>query len=679
MKRSLEREPSSRSGATVAPLSATLLLLMAGAGDAQVFGTTVQLEITQDTTHGFVFSRLGDGTDDFLFDAEDVWSLTLIDTGTGATLPPILPSNSSFACTLTTEAGNDSKFLFEWKDLTNPGIPGATVYVAMYVEILPDDYAFQIQSGVLLAGSGLAIYSLDAPRTQVQQRGDPAGQILAIPMSGGNLIPDPIHNNIVANGQLTIRENRVYPGRLSMQYASYYNALDEDGINLFVGARDPNGYIKQFIHETVAGTSLLQTVRHYPENNTTTATLYFTPYSSVLGLVHGDWYDASIAYRGWATEQAWVSKGRIRDNGSISTTVKQADMYGPIIIGSCPEELGECGESPNENFDRSTLQYWSSIVEEQKATFGVDKILSHVYGWDYNGWDANWGEWLDPSDGLPIDEFIAAAAQAGIDGNKYAQYFYNGRYSPMAPGYAATYVPGYVGSVEQFANLNPDGSLLTENQQRAFKKGPCGVPATCVVQDELLLDTGASFSLDFTKLVCDLLAQFGSSGVYLDVFSIEPLPLTYNAALGRAGGGSSYSQGQVGLVRDLKDYMRNSAPILVPQFYVLSEAVDERFVNELDYTYENGSFPSAINLTGDSAYRAPLFETVYGDYQIVAPVLQAHVPPGTAALQTPGIGCWGRNLYASMLFQGVEPYAGRPSRRPPWRRTPLPAAATRAS
>jgi hypothetical protein len=145
--------------------------------------------------------------------------------------------------------------------------------------------------------------------------GDPVpGESLAVPLHGEGYLfenPYPVRDRLplcCAEGpegaQVGIGTvSGIYPGSLSMQMYTFYN----DKAGLYLACHDSGMHPKIFAMGTYEDWKEIPVFRieHlFSEQEKTVQTRY----DSVIGVFHGDWYDAADIYRVWAEKQWWCAK-----------------------------------------------------------------------------------------------------------------------------------------------------------------------------------------------------------------------------------------------------------------------------------------------------------------------------------------------------------------------------------
>ena len=259
---------------------------------------------------------------EYKFDKSPLWSLYLIDTNNivNGTLNIKCKSNEKCLVKITSLDKELSK-IFSIEKRKNEEI--------LVLNWRTDKYNLIVTVNILLPrNSNLSYWSIsvrlnnkkyilwlvDFPILKIKAIGSKEHTYLAMPLHSGTLIRNPIDNihwrispiEEVANdwdknSKLVLG---AYPGTYSMQFAAVYG--DKGGI--YLATYDGEMYSKRFIFDGDNKSSLLFTLRQFPENMLTSRE-YNSPYSFVLGVFQGDWMDAAELYRKWALKQSWAKKG----------------------------------------------------------------------------------------------------------------------------------------------------------------------------------------------------------------------------------------------------------------------------------------------------------------------------------------------------------------------------------
>lgn len=589
---------------------------LAGSAHASTISNgAVALSYHSDPTYGLVFDSVGDATTPAAFATAptDLWEIEFRDVG--GSVVTVRPSGSTFSFSIVETA---TTFDAQWTSVTAPAISGESFDVEVHAEAKPGDKVVELTINVTTRTPSFALYELTFPRIEVLGGSGGTNEILTYPYAGGWLFADPVHNPAVIGASGEWQE---IPGALTMQWLSYYDSSDEDAPVLFAGTRDATNFGKRYaIGANPAPGSWEFAVQQTPENNLLPDGDFAPSYPFVLGVLRGDWFDAARYYRAWAIDQPWADKGPMRSNGDFSEVLKNAHMF---------NGTGTTNAS-------SDYQFWTRDLEDQHTLLGVNEFPIHVYGWHNNPFDANWGDWF------PIKaEFTTYGPQVTALGDAFAPYFINLAYNQNIPSYTNPYVPGYgANSVADFGLMNEDGNLATMTDVP-------GNPATiiCLATD---------FADDYTQHVADRLYQEADAqGIYLDVYSFGGTEKCYDPTHGHPiGGGNYYTTAKVQLVQALRDTMRS----LEPEYFTYSEAQGEAYVGvfELVYPHHGGDTTGDVGGGVPAIAIAPLYQTVYHDYQIVGKVGPIH----QQTIVSDAIYMAGRRLMAAHVFFGNAPWAG---------------------
>jgi hypothetical protein len=133
------------------------------------------------------------------------------------------------------------------------------------------------------------------------------GERLAVPVWLGQQAENPRALLHKPDGRAT-RLEWPYPGLLSLQCL----ALSGDTAGLYAACDDPADFLKGFAVFGGGPNGFNFEAVHHPENDGTTRDHFALPYAVVLGAFHGDWFDAAVRYRAWATNQPWARDSRLR-------------------------------------------------------------------------------------------------------------------------------------------------------------------------------------------------------------------------------------------------------------------------------------------------------------------------------------------------------------------------------
>lgn len=601
-------------------------------------GVVLNYSINPD--YGIILNSVGDpqGPEVFELGETDLWEIVFRDQD--QIEYTIKPSESNFIFYHTVPPlETPSQFIAIWRNVTSTKLGGESFNVMVEANAIQGDCVVEFNIKVITSTPSYSVYKVRFPRFDIISHGPPDNQILTWPVVGGWLLPNPISNYIIniPSPLLPPYPPSIHPGGFSMQWFAYYNISEaEPRPVLYTGTRDTTGHFKEYLFEGKQGgfpgsqEALIFTIEHLPENNLTPDGNYFSQFPAVLGVLRGDWYDAARVYRQWALAQDWkvTEKGRISDNIDFSEIMKNAKMI--ACMGLFEHDL-------------QNHQYWAGYMNDIRSYFDVDIIPSHVRFWwnmDYNG---KWGEWF------PINqEFIDAAEQINLQGDTFAPYFVNTIYDSTIPSYLNPYVYPFPGEkVENYLILQDNGEYLkphwSSDSYHICEDTPFMKDYTLYVADELCKDNGLVHA----------------TGIYLDCYTCIPPYPCYSTDLDHhnhsvVGGGDYQTQARIQYAEELRVLMEkyNDDP------YIITEAFDEFNLGITELSYANNTGDSWTH--GDPEFDnpdkiiAPLYQTVYHDYQIFGFIHQIHIQELLDPVLFPEF----RRQYAANIFMGNAPWAG---------------------
>jgi hypothetical protein len=649
-----------------------LLLLAActsvGWAQGTVSNGVVWLSWAPSSRHGIVFTDVGDAIEPgaFTFKASDLWKVEFRDPN-GPTVTTLGPKDLSFTGLIGQIS--PSQMAVSWSQCTSPLLPpGVSFNVTMSIDAPPGSQTVTLGINIQAnTASAVSLYAVSFPNFEFEERGaSPAHQVLCYPHSGGWLFPDPMHNpTIPVDGEA--ENGLVHPGNLSMQWFSYYDQSESNPAQLYFGTRDTCGWRKLNVVHRLTGTTgpdaMRYRVRSQPENNlAATPSASFSGFPGVIGVLHGTMFDAARLYRSWAIQQPWCSKGPVRTSTDFSPLIKNAKMFASVASDHCASAPpgSQCGNPLIPPLDPSTYQYWDDDLAEKKSYFGASSIPTHPYMWDDKGMDAFWGSWFPAK-----PDFVNAIPSYQALGDPFAPYFLNNAYTVNATGYANSLGLACAGgtSAHAWAVLKEDGTPWDDTYTTCIGNVGCSTPTQSVQVTTFPLDLATCFAYEYTLSVAQTLAGLGARGIYLDTYSNSDVAVSYNPvasvsppATKPVGGGCSQGAAKVQLVENLRTAMRVGSGIT--DFYTISEGQCETMVGAFELVYGN-FVGTGVDVNGNPRLRlAPLFDTVYRDYQFTSTVgpIDVHSGQVNPAL-VPSI-LIGRQSYAGFLFSGRLPHAG---------------------
>jgi hypothetical protein len=262
------------------------------------------------------------------------------------------------------------------KFFLNGGTANLTATLSVTVDDVSPLTTWQLS---MTNGEQLTIEQVAAPAlVGLGQIGDdPSGDYLVYPSAAGILFQDPVHNFIPHQGW----GNQLYPGGWqNMQFLAYYSK--QSGTGLYMASQDSAGYAKT-LHSTRLGNNWLLLDSTYLPPFQLGGDVQ-VPYPVVLGVFHGDWYDAADLYRSWALQQPWAQAGPLATRADVPDWYKQTGMLGQVTTNP--------GWGSPWGF--STLPALAADWQSRLTT----PPLYFWWGWE------NRGPWMDPPDLLPPNE-----------------------------------------------------------------------------------------------------------------------------------------------------------------------------------------------------------------------------------------------------------------------------------
>ncbi|MEM7308104.1 MAG: FG-GAP-like repeat-containing protein [Planctomycetota bacterium] len=523
--------------------------------------------------------------------------------------------------------------------------------VEVIYETKGDDDFVTIRMNARLTSSDprLSIYRLEL-RTAAQLEGTPQNQVLSMPWYFGVLVPDPLNApeldlaNCYADVRLSDPEHGksvpTHPGVYSMQWMSYYQTEDAEKDLLYWGTRDTGNHIKPYAlyRETEA---IGFGVQYQPVDNLSVTGQedldgdgesdgVGMPFEVVMTALKGDWYDAAQYYREWAIDPSWTwipDHAPGDPSSSYSEAMFRAQTLGTISLASC---VG--GTTKNYSY----FEHWSDEWAGYQSFFGLDPVdgmIGRPWFWDYNSFDASFGDWFPTR-----TEFLDEVSEVGYP---WAPYFHplvlhpdsSGLDSASIPGEIADYVvrDEYELAHEACIKAVPKTVGCSSEQDDFLQQILCSaaVPDGFSPQDTvaLLYSKHVLGGLD-----ADVKAWLGAiSGAYLDEYHHIERVCYADHGHPIGGDGSYFIDGKQALAVFLKQWMTSELGIAEP--FLWTESASEPYVGVVEACNLSYGGIFGVALEAGSVRRAPMFQTVYNEYQRFASVLPVNLP---LVFQLPG-------------------------------------------
>ena len=414
-----------------------------------------------------------------------------------------------------------------------------------------------------------------------QLSSDPSKDYVTYPSWSGMLFQDPIHNFVPNRGWGLL----YYPGWMdNMQFLAYYSL--ETGAGLYIASQDTAGYTKYLDSVPASDNGWLSLDCTYLPTFQGSAGVT-VPYPVVVGVFHGDWYDAASLYRTWAIQQKWAQAGPLVTRADVPT------WYKNLGVMSWKDTI--TGWGPGNSY--ASLSQAAAVWQRELQT---------AVAMDWIGWE-NQGPWLDipdflpPSQGWPaFDSTVADTHAAG------------GRVMVVpTTNYATVGAPSW-GSLQAGASQQADGSMYLSQISVPNQSGQ-SVNETIAQMDPTKLwhDALVSLATQLGQHGVDLIQMDGNPGqTGICYASSHPHP---------PGGGDWWFQDYAQIYADVRAAGRTANP----DFAMGGEGYAEPFLNLTDSGWDatsTGLDPSAIGDGSVSDHTKasfiPLWQAVYHDYTL---------------------------------------------------------------
>ncbi len=423
--------------------------------------------------------------------------------------------------------------------------------------------------------SPYSIFEVIMPQLIYFSLGSPVDDFLVYPQikAAGTIIkyPENTTNDLPKN-------NNFYPyGAMGMQFTALYDQDSQGG--LYVHAEDPLAYSKQFIFEG-DNDNITIGLRHFPENSTTVNN-YSLPYNFSLGVLEGDWFDASKIYRAWLIEGnvEWLNKSKLEHRIDVPQSLKDNQL----IIGYIGNGTGNAIIDDNA----------SITARSYKNFFNLTTPYIFFFEW-FNDTFPGKSPKYDPKQGFREQVLKIRNELNG----KVMIYTHAARWHPNASFTSTTFGFNNFTTAKNWSIINEDGSeALTP-------------------QGELIMEPFAPFWRTIVKeqIIDYLNGTYNTSISHLHHNAWGPSQLSYdsNPAHGNhsIGGGKHIYRGP----RETIEFVDSS----------VESATGEDFTQDTEGYYENfiGTLEISANVPCVSQFSTerniPLFSSIYHDFQLLA-------------------------------------------------------------
>ena len=514
--------------------------------------------------------------------------------------------------------------------LTTGGFVGRDLSVDVKVTLAADSALSVWHMAARHAGSA-AVYQLTCPIISgLAKVGEPApGEALAVPVQGEGYLfknPYPVRDRMPLRAGAGPETPDVgvggvhgrYPGRLPMQMFAFYN----DAAGLYFAAHDAGQNVKDFDMGPWPdwGDAPVLSMSHFP-GEAPGADVEIT-YDTIVGVFHGDWYDAADLYKAWATKQWWCRK-KLWDR-DIGDWMRRG--FGVFQMSNY--------HIPKLEMNHPLAQI-ADVVNDLSREAGVP-LLALVFNWEGGG------GWTGPVGFFPPREgeaaFREAMSRVRQAGNRGFVYVTGGCWYLKLP-----YDPPFDSTAEFDAEARPhaikavDGSVPIGRWYKGW--------------ESTRLCAHTRYTRELTASVVTKCLELGCTVVQIDNFPCGGSEACYDPSHGHPlGYGPWWSQAWGETLAEV----RRRAKAEDPDCALTTEGISENFIPYLDmYDHRAGNmeyfghYSRGMPMGGETI---PLFNYVYNEY----------IGSYCAAMpecNRPEVLYWTR-CFGKALVQGVAPTGG---------------------
>lgn len=439
-----------------------------------------------------------------------------------------------------------------------------------------------------------ALWEVVYPRLNGLTRleGNGAKDALAIPWQYGGMVPDPIgciesggsraygismdYGFYDAEDAVGKKDSRIafsYPGMWSLQFMAFYNP--EHG-GIYYAAHDPEARYKRFGfygNKGEARADLL--MQHYPDERIEAGIPYRTPYDAMIGLFRGQWWNASAAYRHWALQQEWCSRGPLNKRSDLPQWLLDTDLW--YWNWRPKERTGNHGR----------VKDLVPAIVDLNRRLGTTMAF-HWYEWDSRRFNAQMPE-VFPLNGEEAAELASGLAQLHAEGVHAIPYI-NGRLW-------TTNHPDWEAKGARLACRTPDGEVAWYDNHQ-------GTAQICPFTPEW-----QQVNIDVCK---QIVQTYGMDGAYIDqITSCYAVPCFADNHGHPRGGGNTWYVGYRVMMEKLQDDIKSTHS----EAAFTSESTIDCYLDLFDANLaREASEMSAAH--GEQWLPIPLFHSVYHDYAL---------------------------------------------------------------
>ena len=451
------------------------------------------------------------------------------------------------------------QLLMEWKNL-RVGDEKNTLDVSVRIT-MKEDGTCSFQGDFSNRSKEYTVYYFDCPCVDGigGVRGNFAADRLATPFFNGRLITDPVRKGLLG-GNVIFQPNR---SGHSMHFDVFSNGRD----SLYLAVPDPAQYAKRWRIARSREHGLAWNVVNIPDNMRRIPQIWNVPYQVQIRPFSGDWYDGCMMYRKWALRQFWCANGKLESRKDIPVWFKELNEW---FQGS-PEEA---------------LTKNSRFIQDYKA-------------YKLGAWVFHWGKARRTGGDRGPDRFPLAKDDLAM-----LKHFHENNVKVM--GYIqCTSWPDSTGSYKS----HPDAAQnMVRNYYDQFicwpreknSRGNRSIAYPGPLWEKVLGDSVVK------------MAEHGFDAAYLDSGNHGGTYLNFTPACsGESGGGLGYVQGNMRLLKNVRERARK----VRPDFCTTAESFWEGNIGCLDAFLVCNTTNAYLEENRVTAI--PMIHAVYHDYTLL--------------------------------------------------------------
>jgi len=381
--------------------------------------------------------------------------------------------------------------------------------------------------------------------------------------------------------------NRQYPGIVAAQMQLYYDAT----AGLYMATYDDAGCTKQFNIYREGDDFDLSIEHNFDERPGLDFEL---PYDTVLGVFHGDWYDAADIYKEWARRQHWCSTKLVaRDD--IPAWMKEPRPAMMIISqGDVTRARGILFYPPAEYpIGRVYPARKAVALVRRYAEIFDTPVLVWMEGWEKIGAPGGPAEIFPPREGE--ESYKAAMAEFARDGTPVLMYLAGFHWTYKRPMTGYDDWPAFEREGRPMAAVNEQGELnISTPGTRPYGAGQKYFVPLCVGSQQ----TQDLFHRNFLKMM-----DLGAVATQLDQQVGFYADVCYSDQHDHAPGYGPW------MVRKTLEFIRRVRSAIKQRNRDATLSVEvpcEAWIQEIDFPLDRPYMGGTI----------PLFQYLYHEYQM---------------------------------------------------------------